>query len=109
MVVILRMKENPELIALRRVDVDSELRLEGNRVWVRDDEIILSGVEYGLFSVLWNRGGALVFYDDLIERVWGPAEQVGDLHKLHQSVKRLRTKLPHGTITTRTNLGYGIF
>jgi len=88
--------------------MDSELELKGNRLWAGDAEIILSGVEYNLFLALWNCRGHLAFYDELIERVWGPVDQQGDLHKLHQSISRLRAKLPPGTIYTRKNLGYGI-
>jgi two-component system phosphate regulon response regulator PhoB len=71
-----------------RLRVDAE----GHRVWVDDEEIVLTALEFRLLTTLMGRRGRVQTRDTLLEDVW---EMSGDVttRTVDTHVKRLRQKL----------------
>ncbi len=62
------------------------------RVFLGDDEVLLTDIEYRLLDELARHHGHVVSAAHLLEAVWGPGYE--DAHKaLHQSIYRLRHKI----------------
>lgn len=98
-------KNNKELV-LYGLNINFEKRL----VYVRGKEIKLTRIEWLLLNELVNNAGHLMFYYDLLAKVWGP-EYRDDVQILRTWVSRLRHKIEKDPdnpeiITTVPKTGY---
>ena len=82
--------------------------LESNRVFLYQEEVMLSGIEYQLLRVLWGNRGRIVTFTALIDAVWVDLGMEGDAHTLGVTILRLRRKVGKNAIITRKGIGYGI-
>jgi len=78
----------PEVFNLGDVAID----FKRHSVRVRDEEEYLTRTEWLLLSQLINNAGRLMFYEELLTRVWGP-EYRDDVQLLRTCISRLRHKL----------------
>ena len=79
----------------------------GHRIWVGDDEIILTALEFRLLVTLYARRGRVQTRDMLLDDVWGIQADV-TTRTVDTHVKRLREKLgPAGAyLETVRGVGY---
>lgn len=104
---ILRRKQpgepEPEEVQFGKLRIDRE----GYRVWVDDDEVTLTALEFRLLSVLLERKGRVQTRGILLDDVWGIEADV-TTRTVDTHVKRLREKLgPAGDyIETVRGVGY---
>ena len=63
-----------------------------HHVLVRGEEQYLTRLEWLLLGQLISNAGRLMFYEELLTRVWGP-EYRNDVQILRTSISRLRSKL----------------
>lgn len=78
------------------------------RVWVRDEEVPLTGREYELFLHLVGRQGEVVSRSEILREVWGWS--IGDAATVTVHVRRLREKIepdPGSPRYLRTEWGAG--
>ena len=66
--------------------------LDGHRVWVNDEEIELTAIEYRLLHTFAERKGRVQSRDQLIDAVWGMGTAI-TTRTIDVHIKRLRTKL----------------
>ena len=64
----------------------------GHRVWINDDEVILTALEFRLLTTLLERKGRVQTRDKLLDDVWG-FDAVVTARTVDTHVKRLREKL----------------
>jgi two-component system KDP operon response regulator KdpE len=84
--------------------------LAQQRVYLQDQEVLLTPTEYHLLRELVQNEGRILVSDLLLERVWGPGCE-GDHHLVRQAIHRLRQKIEPDPqhpqyIQTRTGIGY---
>jgi DNA-binding response OmpR family regulator len=84
--------------------------LARKRVFIGEEEVDLTPIEYHLLSVLMEQAGRILVPEYLLERVWGPGCEE-ETHLLRQAIHRLRQKIeldPQDPqyIQTRRGLGY---
>ncbi len=87
-----------------------ELDPDEHRVTVDGRDVALPLKEFEVLHLLLENAGRVMTRETLIDRVWG-ADYVGDTKTLDVHIKRLRTKVEHGTgsprrIVTIRGLGY---
>ena len=83
-----------------RVDV------AGHRVWVGEEEVVLTATEFRLLGILVERRGRVQRRGDLLRDVWGYLEGV-DSRTVDTHIRRLRSKLkPADPIETVVGVGY---
>ena len=84
-----------------RVDV------EGHQVWLDDEELNLTAIEFKLLSVLMNRRGRVQSRQQLLNDVWGIQADV-TTRTVDTHVKRLRQKLGRmgDAVETLRSVGY---
>lgn len=73
---------------------DLAVDIKGHRVWLRDQPIELSRLEFNLLAYLMQRMGSTVSAQELLERVW--EEDVRSVETLRTCVRRLRRQLGDG-------------
>ena len=78
----------PEVFNFGHVTID----FKKHNVRVRGEEKYLTRIEWLLLSQLINNAGRLMFYEELLTRVWGP-EYRDDVQILRTWISRLRHKL----------------
>lgn len=109
--------------ALRRLELSAareppatfeagELRVDlaQKRVFIGEEEVDLTPIEYHLLLVLIEQAGRILVPDYLLERIWGPGCEE-ESHLLRQAIHRLRRKIEPDPqdpqyIQTRRGLGY---
>jgi len=88
---------------------DGCLRIDtrSQRVFVSDEEVILTKKEYELLTFLANNSNIAFSRETLLDRVWG-IDYDGDLRAVDTSIRRLREKLgkASGYIMTVRGTGY---
>ena len=69
--------------------------LPTRRVWRGEQELALSGLEYGVFEYLAERAGTVVSYEELWRQVWGGVGSFNrhEYNMVRECLKRLRRKL----------------
>lgn len=87
-------------IGLVRVDPD------GHRVWVGDEELALTALEFKLLSTLMQRRGRVQSREQLLEDVWHVRPDVNS-RTVDTHVRRLRSKLGVAGIYIETIRGVG--
>ena len=92
--------------------VSGDLRVDFARheVWMRDEKVRLTPIEFNILSLLVKSAERVVPHRDLLTRVWGP-ERAEDSHYLKVHVQHLRQKLgddPQNPrmIVTQWKVGY---
>jgi two-component system phosphate regulon response regulator PhoB len=80
---------------------------EGHRVWVKDEEVLLTALEFRLLTTLLERKGRVQSRNTLLKDVWGIEADIST-RTVDTHVKRLRQKLgPAGEyIETLRGVGY---
>jgi putative two-component system response regulator len=110
--VIFRRAENSEYSQIQSAlhCGDLEIDQDHHKVYIKAQEVKLSGIEYKMLDYLTMNAGKVISHEDMLETVWGHAY----LHKLNLlfvNMSRLRNKLnrlsPGNTcIQTITGAGY---
>jgi len=80
--------DEPAFIRAGAVRID----LDGHRVWVNDDELDLTAIEYRLLHTFVERKGRVQSREQLIDAVWGLGTAITS-RTIDVHVKRLRSKL----------------
>lgn len=79
-----------------------------HKVFVNDEEIELSAIEYSLLQYFTENPDTLLLYNDLYSNVWG-SDSLGDIRTVMVHISNLRKKIdPNkiGIIETVRNAGY---
>ena len=94
---------DPETLTVGRVRLDRE----GHRVWVDDEELKLTALEFRLLSTFLSRRGRVQTRQTLLADVWGIDADV-TTRTVDTHIKRLREKLGSagGYIETLRGVGY---
>ena len=77
-----------EQLILGDLTIDFKKRL----IFVRDEEVRLTRIEWLLLSELARNAGSLMLYEELLTRIWGP-EYRNDVQILRTWISRLRNKV----------------
>lgn len=89
--------------------VHGQLRVDpaGHRVWLADEEVILTALEFRLLATLLSRRGRVQTRDGLLRDVWGIEADIAT-RTVDTHVKRLRKKLGKEgqAIETLRGVGY---
>jgi two-component system phosphate regulon response regulator PhoB len=94
--------EGPQEIVLGDLVID----VPAHRVEVREQEVLLTALEFRLLLDLASRAGRVQSRDALLERVWGYSPDV-ETRTVDTHVKRLREKLGVGAARIETVRGVG--
>jgi len=97
-----RPADNPDMITFDRLRVDRE----GHRVWVDEQEISLTALEFRLLYAFISRRGRVQTRDALLSDVWGIEADV-TTRTVDTHVKRLREKLGDAGRYVETLRGVG--
>ena len=81
---------------------------ELNRVWVGNNEVVLTALELKLLRLLWLNRGSLLLYSEIIDVVWENDFPLADHHNVVALVRRLRKKIGRHEIQSRRGIGYGM-
>jgi two-component system, OmpR family, KDP operon response regulator KdpE len=89
---------------------DLYVNFDERRITIRNKELKLTKIEWLLLGELAGNPGHLMFYNDLLSRIWGP-EYRDDIQILRTWVSRLRQKIENDPanpkiITTVPKTGY---
>ena len=79
---------------------------EAHRVWVNDEEVELTPVQFKLLTTLYERGQRVQTRDMLLEQVWGHDAPISS-RTVDAHVKRLREKLKEARHYIETVRGVG--
>jgi len=79
---------------------------EGHRIWVGEEEVVLTALEFRLLSTLLLRRGRVQTRERLLQDVWGVAADV-TTRTVDTHVKRLRQKLGKAGSYVETLRGVG--
>ena len=82
--------------------------LLSRRVWVENDELMLTPREYDLLAALVRNAGRVITHQQLLSMVWGP-KHAEDTQYLRVHISHLRQKLGStgsGLIRTEAGIGY---
>lgn len=91
----------------QNIQIDSiAIDLAARRVFIKENDIHLTGTEYALLAELAQRMDAIVTHNELLGNVWG-SEYRGSNHYLHTYIGRLRKKLGEYSDLVETVPGTG--
>ena len=91
----------------QNIQIDSiAIDLAARRVFIKENDIHLTGTEYALLAELVQRMDAIVTHNELLGNVWG-SEYRGSNHYLHTYIGRLRKKLGEYSDLVETVPGTG--
>lgn len=90
-----------KLMQFSHVKVDGSSR----RVWVNDEEVDLTALEFDLLSILAEHNGMVLSREQLLEKVWG-YDYFGDLRVVDVHIGHLRQKIGAEFIETVRGAGY---
>jgi two-component system alkaline phosphatase synthesis response regulator PhoP len=92
---------NRSVIALEHIRIDNGRR----RIWVNDQEIELTALEFNLLNALADHHGLVLSREQLLEKVWG-YDYFGDLRVVDVHIGHLRKKIGEDYIETVRGAGY---
>ncbi len=92
----------PELVKFGRLRIDQA----GHRVWVDDNEVVFTALEFRLLTTLVQRCGRVQTRDTLLHDVWGVAPGL-TTRTVDTHVRRLRKKLGQAAPYVQTLRGVG--
>ncbi len=81
------------------------VELAARRVWVNQNEIDLTTIEFELVRVLAENAGRVLTREQLLEKVWG-YDYFGDDRVVDVHIGHVRQKLGEAFITTLRGVGY---
>jgi len=89
---------------------DLRVDLAARHVFVGDNEVHLTPIEYKLLTVLIRHAGRVLTHQYLLKEVWGP-HHTEDAHYLRVHLAQLRRKIEHDParpryLLTETGVGY---
>lgn len=90
-----------QVISLPHIRIDSGSR----RVWVNEQEIELTTLEFNLLSIMADHNGMVLSRERLLEKVWG-YDYFGDMRVVDVHVGHLRQKVGSEFIETVRGAGY---
>lgn len=99
---------NGEDRPIRIPSINMEIRPQGRRVFIGDQEIALAPREFDLLLCMARNPGRVFTRDYLLDAVWG-YDYFGDTRTVDVHIRRLRSKLPDeaaGCIQTVWGVGY---
>jgi two-component system response regulator QseB len=76
-----------------------------HRVWVRDDEVILTVTEFNLLTMLASQPGRVYTHTELLQQVWGLNHDPGT-NRVAVYIRHLRMKIGEGLVHTIRGRGY---
>ena len=83
------------------------INLDAHRIWVNEQEIVLTAIEYRLLKTFIERKDRVQSRDQLIDAVWGLGTAITN-RTIDVHIKRLRSKLgPEGSAYIDTVWGVG--
>lgn len=93
--------------AEKRVLQFANIRLDENahQVWVKEEAITLTAVEFDLLAVLMTHPGHTLSREKLLEKVWG-GDYFGDTRVVDVHIGHIRKKIGPELITTIWGVGY---
>ena len=94
-------RDSRSVIALEHIRIDNGRR----RVWVDDQEIELTTLEFNLLHTLAAHHGMVLSREQLLEKVWG-YDYFGDLRVVDVHIGHLRKKVGEDFIETVRGAGY---
>ena len=94
-------QENRSVITLEHIRIDNGSK----RVWINDQEIELTALEFNLLLTLADHHGLVRSREQLLEDVWG-YDYFGDLRVVDVHIGHLRKKLGEDYIETVRGAGY---
>ena len=91
----------------RKVLTSAHVRIDSGsrRVWVDDNEIELTSLEFDLLSILAENHGMVLSREQLLEKAWG-YDYFGDLRVVDVHIGHLRQKVGSDYIETVRGAGY---
>ena len=97
----------------KREIVSGDLKLvqDGKRVFVKDDEIKVTGKEYDLLKLLVENANRVYSREELLKTIWGEGYP-GDVRTVDVHVRRLREKIekdPGEPVYVQTKWGSGYY
>ncbi len=102
---ILKRNKDNEIITVGNVSVDTE----AGRVFVDNNEIILTSLEYRILLLLFQNLNRIVTRDILIDRIWDITHKYVEDNTLTVYIKRIREKLGNDDIIkTIKGIGYRV-
>ena len=102
---ILKRNKDNEIITVGNVSVDTE----AGRVFVDNNEIILTSLEYRILLLLFQNLNRIVTRDILIDRIWDISGKYVEDNTLTVYIKRIREKLgSDDIIKTIKGIGYRV-
>jgi two-component system, OmpR family, KDP operon response regulator KdpE len=89
---------------------DLRIDFEARRIYLRDNEVHLTPIEYKLLMVLVRHAGKVLTHQHLLNEVWGP-HHTQDTHYLRVHLAQLRRKIESDPaqpryLITETGVGY---
>jgi two-component system, OmpR family, KDP operon response regulator KdpE len=104
------LRRGPRIREYRELEV-GDIRMDsvGRRVFVENDEVELTPIEFKLLHVLLSEAGRVVTHRQLLSEVWGP-EAAGEVHYLRVFMRQLRAKIEEDAASPKrilTALGVG--
>lgn len=69
-----------------------EVDLSARRVWIKGEELHLTGTEYALLRLFVRHAGKVLTHRQILQEVWGP-KSVEQTHYLRVYIGRLRDKI----------------
>jgi two-component system phosphate regulon response regulator PhoB len=97
-----RPEDQPDTVEFGRLRVDQQ----GHRVWIDDQEVTLTALEFKLLITLLERKGRVQSREQLLDDVWGIQASV-TTRTVDTHVKRLRQKLGDASSYVETLRGVG--
>ena len=87
--------------------VSGPLRMDSvaHRVWVRDQEVVLTATEFALLELLTGQSGRVFRMAEILEQVWGLRHDPGT-NRVAVYVRHLRSKIGPGLIHSVRGVGY---
>ena len=102
---ILKRNKDNEIITVGNVSMDTE----AGRVFVDNNEIILTSLEYRILLLLFQNLNRIVTRDILIDRIWDITHKYVEDNTLTVYIKRIREKLGNDDIIkTIKGIGYRV-
>lgn len=102
---ILKRNKDNEIITVGNVSMDTE----AGRVFVDNNEIILTSLEYRILLLLFQNLNRIVTRDILIDRIWDISGKYVEDNTLTVYIKRIREKLGNDDIIkTIKGIGYRV-
>lgn len=100
-----RYNKDVKEITIKNIKID----LEANRVYLKNEEIILTALEYKILVYLFQNKGKTVSREKILEQIWDLAGNIVNDNTLTVYIKRIRQKLKdENVIKTVKGIGYRV-